>query len=416
MTDRHTLFTWTAQKDFVPFPLAGGEGAWFWDARETRYLDLASVVVNANAGHNHPRILDAMRRQLDQLVVAGPSMDTDVRERAGRELARVTPRGLDRFLFTLGGADANEHAVKMAMLVTGRTKVVCRVNSYHGATFGALSFSDDTRAASFRPGLPGVIRVKDPYCFRCPWDTRPEVCDRPCAGHVEQVIQETHHADGADTIAAVLMETVPGTNGGYFPPLDYYRRVREICDRHGILLVLDEVLTGFGRTGRWFAVDHYGAAPDMITMGKGITSGHAPLGAIAVNERVARHFESHELATGLTHTAHPISLAAALGNLEAFEEEGLVERSRVLGEILSERLGLMKKQHPNVADARSMGLYGCLEMADGVDVRRLKAAAFERRVHVLARGRCLFVAPPLVIHERDLSQGLDVVDEILSPA
>jgi len=412
MTSMHTLFTWTAQRDFAPFPLAGGEGAWFWDASGRRVLDMASVVVNANAGHNHPRILEAMRRQLETLAVAGPWMAPQIRERAGAELARVTPQGLDTILFTLGGADANEHAVKMAMLVTGRRKVVCRDRSYHGATFGALSFSDDERAHPFRPGLPGVVRVKDPYCHRCPWDTTPDVCDRPCASHVEDVIQR----EGPSTIAAVLMETVPGTNGGYFPPLDYYRRIRDICDRHGILLILDEVLTGFGRTGRWFAIEHYGALPDMMTMGKGITSGHAPLGAVAVNERVARHFDTHELATGLTHTAHPVSLAAMLGNLEAFEEEGLTQRSRVLGEIVAEQLDLMKSQHAAISDARSRGLYGCLELREGVEVKRLKSAALERDVHLLARGRCLFVAPPLVISEKDLRCGLDVVGEVLSLA
>ncbi|HEY3174860.1 MAG TPA: aminotransferase class III-fold pyridoxal phosphate-dependent enzyme [Candidatus Polarisedimenticolia bacterium] len=412
MPGSHTLFTWTSQRDFVPFPLGGGSGAWFWDRAGERYLDLASVVANANAGHGHPRILEAMRRQLDDLVVAGPAMTTEVRERAGRELARVTPQGLDTFLFTLGGADANEHAVKMAMMVTGRRKVVCRARSYHGATFGALSFSDDPRSARFPPRLPGVVRVKDPYCHRCPWSTTPDVCDRPCASHVEETIL----AEDPATIAAVLMETVPGTNGGYFPPPDYYRRIRQICDRHGILLILDEVLTGFGRTGRWFAVDHYGALPDMMAMGKGITSGHAPLGAVAVNLRVTRFFADHDLATGLTHTAHPLSLAAALGNLEAFEEEGLVERSRVLGELLAERLGLMRRQHHTVRDARSRGLYGCLELDEGVDLGRLKSAAFERHVHLLVRGRCLFVAPPLVIEEKDLDRGLDVVDEVLGLA
>ena len=409
MPPSHTLYTWTSQDGFVPFPLGGGEGAWFWDAAGRRYLDLASVAVSANAGHNHPRILAAMREQIDRLAVAGPWMSTEARERAGRELARVTPKGLDRFLFTLGGADANEHAVKMAVLVTGRSKVVCRVRSYHGATLAALSFSDDPRAAPFRPGLPGVVRVKDPYCYRCPWDTTPDVCDRPCAAHVEEAIA----AEGPETIAAVLMETVPGTNGGYFPPPDYYEKVRQICDRYGILLILDEVLTGFGRTGRWFAIDHYAAAPDMITLGKGITSGHAPLGAVAVNQRVAGHFGGNELKTGLTHTAHPISLAAALGNLQAFEEEGLVERSRVLGEILSERLQLMKSQHAVVGDARSRGLYGCLELADDVDLAAIKRAAMERSVYLLVRGRCLFVAPPLVISEQDLSRGLDLVEEIL---
>ncbi len=410
MTTRHNLYTWTAQRGYEPFPLAGGEGAWFRDTGGRRYLDLASVVFNANAGHNHPRILDSMRRQLDDLAVAGPWMTTEVRERAASELAQVTPKGLDRFLFTLGGADANEHAVKIAMLATGRSKVVCRVNAYHGATIGALSFSDGPRAEPFRPGCAGVVRVKDPYCHRCPWSTRPEVCDRPCAAAVEEAIV----AEGPETVAAVLMETVPGTSAGYFPPPDYYRRVREICDRHGVLLILDEVLTGFGRTGRWFGCVHYEVAPDLMTMGKGITSGHAPLGAVAVSEPVARRFDDRELATGLTHAAHPVSLAALRGNLEAFEEEGLVERARVLGETLAERLALMKAQHPAVEDARSLGLYGCLEIAEGAEPKKLKAAAFERGVHLIARGRRLFLAPPLVIEQRDLDLGLDVLDESLA--
>ncbi|HET6373357.1 MAG TPA: aminotransferase class III-fold pyridoxal phosphate-dependent enzyme, partial [Candidatus Polarisedimenticolia bacterium] len=408
--ERHTLFTWTAQKDFAPLQLAGGRGAWFWDRAGRRYLDLASVAVSANAGHNHPRILAAMRAQIDTLAVAGPAMTTTVREEAGERLARVTPPGLGRFLFTLGGADANEHAIKMAFLVTGRRKVLCRNNSYHGATLGALSFSDDPRAAPFRPGLPGVIHVKDPYCFRCPWQTTPDVCARPCADHVEETIM----ASGPETIAAVLMETVPGTNGGYFPPPDYYRRVREICDRHGILLILDEVLTGFGRTGSWFAIDGYGALPDMMTMGKGITSGHAPLGAVAVSEAVARHFESNVLATGLTHVAHPVSLAAALGNLEAFAEEGLVERSRSLGDLLASRLEQIKDRHAEIGDARSSGLYGCLEFEAALDTGRLKREALALGIHLLARGRCLFIAPPLVISEEDLLRGLDLVEDLIN--
>jgi taurine--2-oxoglutarate transaminase len=409
---RHTLFTWTAQKGLVPLALAGGSGAWFWDTEGRRYLDLASVVVSANAGHSHPRILAAMRRQLDDLVVAGPGMATEIRGRLARELARAMPAGLDRFLFTLGGADANEHAVKIARLVTRRQKVVCRINSYHGATFGALSFSDDPRSAPFLPGLSGIVHAKDPYCYRCPWLTSPDVCDRPCASHIEETIL----AEGPSTIAAVLMETVPGTNGGYFPPPDYYCRLRRICDRHNILLILDEVLTGFGRTGRWFAVDHYDCIPDMMTLGKGITSGHAPLGAVAVNERIAHHFDTNALMTGLTHTAHPISLAAALGNLEALREEGLVERSRQLGDKLADWLRQVKDQHANVGDVRSAGLYGCIEFKEGIDVARFKRVAIEHGVHLLVRGHCLFVAPPLVIAERDLDYGLDAVGQILCNA
>ncbi len=411
MSHPRALFTWSAQRDLAPLQLAGGSGAWFFDASGIRYLDMASTVVNANAGHNHPAILAAMRQQLSTLAVAGPGMTTQVREQAARRLAQVTPEGLDSFLFTLGGADANEHAVKMARLITGRRKVICRVRSYHGATFGALSFSDDPRSEPFLPALPGVVRVKDPYCHRCPWDTTPDVCDRPCASTVEEALHEA----GPGTVAAVLMETVPGTNGGYFPPLDYYQRVRAICDRHGVLLILDEVLTGFGRTGDWFAVEAYGIVPDMITMGKGITSGHAPLGAVAVHRKAASFFDEHLLMTGTTHTAHPISLAAALGNLDAFEQEGLIQRARELGQVLSARLAEIRSRHAGrVRDARARGLYGCLELVDGADLASMKKNALLRGVHILTRGRCLFIAPPLVISRDDLLHGLQVVDEVIA--
>jgi taurine--2-oxoglutarate transaminase len=411
MNEGRALFTWSAQRDLEPLQIAGGEGAWFTDASGKRYLDLASTVVNANAGHSHPAILAAMRAQLSTLAVAGPSMSTAIRETVARRLARVTPEGLDRFLFTLGGADANEHAVKMARLITGRRKVLCRVRSYHGATFGALSFSHDPRSEPYLPALPDVVHVKDPYCHRCPWDTTPDVCDRPCAAAVEAGLREA----GPETVAAVLMETVPGTNGGYFPPEDYYRRVREICDRHGVLLILDEVLTGFGRTGTWFAVEAYGIVPDMITMGKGITSGHAPLGAVAVHRKAAAWFDDHTLMTGTTHTAHPISLAAAAGNLDAFEQDGLIDRARALGEVMGARLrAIAGARADRVRDVRSRGLYGCLEMVDGVDTAKVKQAALQRGVHLLVRGHCLFVAPPLVIAREDLLHGLQVIQDMLA--
>jgi len=406
----HTLYTWAAQAGLSPIPLAGGEGAWFRDTRGKRYLDLASVAVSANAGHNHPTILGAMRRQLDELAVAGPGMSTRVRERAGEALAGVTPAGLDRFLFTTGGADAVEHAVKIARLVTGRSGVVCRTNSYHGATLGALSFSDDPRADPFRPGLPGVHRVRDPWCSRCPWRTTPDVCERPCASHIEDVVTKA----GAESIAAILLETIPGTQAGYIPPRDYYPLVRGICDRHGILLILDEVLTGFGRTGRWFGIDHYDARPDLMALGKGITSGHAPLGAVAVSREVASHFDEEMLVTGMTHSAHPVSLAAALGNLAALREGGLVERAAALGGTLAARLRRMKETHPIVVEARCLGLYGSLELAAREDALHVRGAALARGIHMLARGPFIYITPPLVIAPEDLEAGLDGIGEILA--
>jgi taurine--2-oxoglutarate transaminase len=402
MSRRRALFTWTAQRAVSPIAVAGGEGACFWDADGRRYLDLASVVFSANAGWQHPAILAAMRAQLDELALAGPAMEPAVRERAAAALARHLPEGLDRILFTLGGADANEHAVKVAMLATGRRKIVCRERSYHGATFGALTWSDDPRALPLFPELPGAVRVRDPFCFRCPWATTPETCARPCAAEVEAAILEA----GAGDVAAVLMETVPGTRGAYFPPDDYYARVREICDRHGALLILDEVLTGFGRTGTMFAFEAYGVSPDLVTMGKGITSGHAPLGAVAMRREIAARFDDSPLVTGLTHTAHPVSLAALVGNLRAFEEGDLLAAARDAAGVLAAWIAGVRERHPGVVDVRARGLYACLELETGRAALPIKRRALADGLHVAASENRLFVAPPLVVAAAELDDGL----------
>jgi len=414
---RHTLFTWSAQAGLDPIEIVAAEGAHFTDARGRRILDLASLVLNASASLHHPRISDAIARQAAVLPAAGPAMATEIRGRYGETLAGVTPPGLDTFLFTLGGADANEHAIKIARMVTGRQKIVTRYRSYHGATLGALSATGDPRRVPFEPLLPGVVRVLDPYCYRCPFGWTPEICKRPCIDHVEETIRH----EGSDTVAAVLIEAVVGTNGAFWGPPEYLPRLREICDRHGILLILDEVLTGFGRTGRWFAFERFGVVPDLITMGKAITSGHAPLGAVAVNARVAGHFASHPLVTGLTHAAHPISLAAGLATLEVMKDEKLVERADRLDVVLARRLAAIASRHSVVGDVRSLGLYGVIELVNDRDtkepleapVKALARAALERGVHIATRWNYVFIAPPLCIDEADLAHGLDVVDDLL---
>jgi len=407
---RHTLFTWTAQDGLDPIEIVSAERTHFTDARGRRILDLASLVFNASAAIHHPAIAEAIARQAKSLPAAAPSMATEIRGRYGEALAEVTPAGLDRFLFTLGGADANEHAIKIARLVTGRPKIVTRHRSYHGATLGALSATGDPRRLPFEPTLPGVVRVLDPYCHRCPFGWTPDVCSRPCIDHVEQAIRD----EGPETIGAVLVEPVVGTNGGFWGPPEYLPRLREICDRHGILLIFDEVLTGFGRTGRWFAAERFGVVPDMITMGKGITSGHAPLGAVAVGERIARHFGAHPLVTGLTHAAHPVSLAAGLATLRVIQEEGLVERADRLDEVLARKLAEMAARHPTaIEDVRSLGLYGVIEFRSEEPVKKLARAALDRGIHVVSRWNYLFVAPPLCIDEADLVHGLEVVGSLI---
>ena len=414
---RHSLFTWSAQAGLDPIEIVSAEGAHFTDGQGRRILDMASLVLNASAAIHHPRISDAIARQAATLPAAGPAMATDIRGRYGEALASVTPPGLDKFLFTLGGADANEHAIKIARLVTGRPKIVTRHRSYHGATLGALSATGDPRRLPFEPLLPGVVRVLDPYCYRCPFGWTPDICKRPCIDHVEDVVR----SEGPDTVAAVLIEAVVGTNGAFWGPPEYLARLREICDRHGILLILDEVLTGFGRTGRWFAFERFGVVPDMITMGKGITSGHAPLGAVAVNARVASHFDGQPLVTGLTHSAHPISLAAGLATIEVMKDEQLVERAERLDVVLARRLAELEARHAKVGAVRSLGLYGVIELVKDRETREpleapvkaLARAALDRGVHLATRWNYIFVAPPLCVAESDLAHGLDVIDHLL---
>lgn len=423
---RHTLFTWSAQASLDPIEIVRGEGAHFIDGAGRRILDFGSLDFSASAGLAHPKIVAAIQRQVATLAAASPSMATEIRGRFAQELESVTPAGLDRFLFTLGGADANEHAIKIARLVTGRPKIVSRYRSYHGATLGALAATGDPRRHPFDPGLPGVVRVLDPYCYRCPFGWTPDVCKRPCIDHVEEVIRY----EGPESIAAVIVEVVTGTNGAFIPPAEYMPGLREICRRHGILLIADEILTGFGRTGRWFAIDHWGVVPDILTMGKAITSGHAPLGAVAVSEPIARHFATRPLMTGLTHSSHPISLAAGLGTLEAIKEDGLIDRAAALQPLLEKRMREIAERLPVVGDVRCLGLYGVLELVkDRVNrepfvpwngppetqqpMKRIVKAALARGVRIVTRWNYLFIAPPLCIAQSDLLAGLDVVEEAM---
>ena len=373
--------------------------------------------MNASAAIHHEKISEAIAEQARRLPAAGPGMATEIRGRYGEALASVTPPGLDKFLFTLGGADANEHAIKIARLVTGRHKIVARHRSYHGATLGALTATGDPRRLPFEPLLPGIVRVLDPYCYRCPFGWTPDICKRPCIDHVEEAIR----SEGPGSVAAVLFEAVVGTNGAFWGPPEYLPRLREICDRHGILLILDEVLTGFGRTGRWFAFERFGVVPDMFTMGKGITSGHAPLGAVAVNARVAAHFDANLLVTGLTHSAHPVSLAAGLATLDVMKEEKLVERADQMDVVLARRLAALASSHRVIGDVRSLGLYGVIELVKDREtkepleapVKALARAALDRGVHIATRWNYIFIAPPLCIAEADLAHGLDVIDDLL---
>src|ERR671916_519798 len=338
------LYSWSVQDQISPLPVAGAEGRYFWDYDGNRYLDFASQLVNVSIGHQHPKVIAAIKEQAEKLCTIGPPMATESRSTLGRMLHEVTPGDLTMSFFTNGGAEANENAIKLARWYTGRHKIVARYRSYHGATGGAITLTGDPRRWPAEPGIPGVVRMLDPYTYRCPAG-HPDPCP-VCTGapHLEEILQY----EGAHTVAAVILETIVGTNGIIVPPDGYLQSIREVCDRHGILLVLDEVMAGFGRTGKWFACEHWDVVPDILTVAKGINSGYVPLGAMIVSEPIADWVRGKLFSGGLTYSGHPLACAAGVASIEAFREEGVVEAAAETGQFLGDGLRRLAERHESI--------------------------------------------------------------------
>jgi len=414
------FYTWSAQNHVTPLEIVSGQGSRFVTADGARWLDLGSMTWNAALGHGHPRMKAALVAAAERGLLVYPTAVFPDKVRAGELLAEVTPRGLSRSFLCLSGAEANENAVKMARMVTGRHKVVARTRSYHGATLAMLSLSGDPRRALFEPGLPGVVRTVDPYCYRCPVGREPKTCHHECADDLEAVLAR----EGPDTVAAVIMEGVVGANGVFVPPPGYWKKIRAICDRHGVLLIADEVLSGFGRTGRWFAVDHDGITPDLMTMAKGLTAGYAPGGAVIVTERIAQHFDENVLQCGLTAYAHPLTCAAIVAAIESLRDEGLPARAAEVGEWLGSRLRELGAARAHVGEVRGIGLLWALELVapgtraplDAAAVTRVGAGLKRRHVHLHRRDNLVYVAPPLVATKEELSEALELLGEALDEA
>lgn len=418
----YTMFSWSVQGTANPMHLVRGEGVWFWDGEGNKWLDFSSQLINLNVGHQHPRILEAIKKQVDELCFAGPNFATEPRGALGKKLSEVT--GLAKTFFTLGGAEANENAMKMARLFTGREKIITRYRSYHGATMGAMTASGDPRRWSVEPGVPGIVRAFDPYCYRCPFGKTVDTCRRECVSHIEQIIQ----MEDPRSIAAILVEGITGSNGLLVPPDDYYPKIRALCDKYDILLIDDEVMSGFGRTGKWLATQHYGIKPDIVTSAKGLTSGYMPLGAVIISSKIANFFETNMLWGGLTYSGHPVSCAAALANLSVYEEERIFENVESQGRYLAERLEAMKNRYACVGDVRYKGLFSVLELVKdkalkeplapfaGTSPEMTRLAGFLRSQHLYAFSRfnMLWVCPPLVISRDELCQGLDIVEKALA--
>src|SRR5213079_3295148 len=361
----HVLHSWSVQSQVAPLPVAGAEGRYFWDYDGNRYLDFASQLVNVNLGHQHPKVVAAIKEQAEKLTTIGPPMAHEARSELARLLDEVTPGDLTMSFFTNGGAEANENAIKLARWYTGRHKVLTRYRSYHGATAGAISATGDPRRWPAEPGMPGVVRMLDPYTYRCPAG-HPDPCP-VCTGapHLEEILQY----EGPNTVAAVILETIPGTNGIIVPPDGYLQSIRDVCDRHGIVLICDEVMAGFGRTGKWFGVDNWGVVPDILTVAKGINSGYVPLGAMVVREPIADWVRDKFFAGGLTYSGHPLACASAVASIEAFQEEGIVENAAATGEVFRTALGKLAEKHPSIGEVRGLGCFWGLELVKNRETR-----------------------------------------------
>ncbi len=405
-SDEHPFFfTWSAQKTAQPMAITGGEGAWFETEGGGRWLDFGSLSYQANLGHGQRRIADAIKAQCDELLLTVPSGLYPAKTALANKLLANAPPGFNKVFFTLGGSEAVENALKLARLVTGRHKTISRYRSYHGATMGALALSGDYRRPVLEPAMVGALHVLD--CFESRLPGGGTVLE---GGGSAEAIARTLELEGKQTVAAVFLEPVPGQNGCLVPPAGYWDAVRAACDAHGTLLVADCVLNGFGRLGTYYGFEGLGqASPDLITVSKGITGGYAPLGAVLVHERVARHFDDHVLYAGLTFYGHPLGVAAGLAALTIYEQDDLITKAAALGVPFAAWIAGLQDRHPrSIAKTRARGLLGALELEldDARFATVVKAMSDERLyVHVNKQFKTIVLAPPLVATEADLAEG-----------
>ncbi len=430
LSKQHVFWTWSAQAKVNPIPVTRAKGVYFWDTDENRYLDFNSMTMCVNIGHGNERVIEAMVSQARELPYAAPGMTTKIRALASKMVADLTPGGaLGKVLFTLGGADANENAIKLARGYTGRHKILTRYRSYHGATAGAMAATGDPRRQMWEPSLmPGVVHFLDPYRYRSTFHrTNPNLPEaeftRDYLNHLEEIILY----EGPETIAAILMESVTGTNGIIIPPQGYMQGVRALCDKYGILMIADEVMSGFGRTGRWFAIEHWDVTPDMITMAKGLTSAYAPLGAVAMKPEIASRFDDIPYEGGLTYTSHPVSLAAAAANIQVMRDDKIVEHAAAMGPVLHNLLTDLGESHPSVGEVRSIGLFGILELVKNRETREpmtpwngsspemaaLRKYCLDHGLFLYTHWHTVLIIPPLIINEEQLKEGFSVLDKAL---
>jgi taurine--2-oxoglutarate transaminase len=423
------FWTWSAQAHVTPIPIDHAKGVYFWDTDGKKYLDFNSMVMCVNIGHQDERVINAMLKQVNDLPFAGPHMASKPRALLGKMLKTILPEALDHFLYTLGGADANENAIKLARGYTGKFKVLARYRSYHGATYGAIALTGDPRRLAWEPAvMPGVVHFLDPYRYRSTFHkNNPDISEEEFSQDYLNNLEEIIQYEGADTIAAIILETVTGTNGIIIPPDGYLQGVRAICDKHKIVMICDEVMSGFGRTGEWFAFNHWNVVPDIVTMAKGLTSGYSPLGAVAMKREIAQAFNERVFQSGLTYNGHLVSLSAAYAVIKVMKQDHLVEKAKETGKLLASLLVDLKEKHPSVGDVRSIGLFGVIELVknrvskdplapyggSSQVMSDFRKYILEHGVYAYTHWHTLLIIPPLIITPEQLLEGFDVIDQAL---
>ena len=418
----HTFFSWSAQGAIDPIAIDRAEGVYLYTPEGQRILDFNSQLMSVNIGHGDRRVIDAIAAQAAKLQYVQPAFATEPRARLGAKLAEILPGDLDKVFFTLGGAEAIENAIKLARAYTGRHKILARYRAYHGATLGAMTLTGDPRRWANEPALVGVVRYPDTHRWG-------EAEPRPAAEAL-QGLEDVIRYEGAHTIAAIFLETIVGTNGILIPPDGYIQGVRELCDRHGILMVADEVMAGFGRTGKWFAIQHWDTVPDLLTMAKGLTSSYLPLGAVAMSRKIADHFDTNFYYGGLTYSSHAVSCAAALANIGVYEEDGLIENAARLDGVMRRHHEELAAKHPSVGAHRNLGLFGILDLVRSRDpwtpltpfngtsdeMKAIGKFLREHGVYTMIANNSIHTNPPLCITEEQLGEGFAVIDAALDIA
>lgn len=423
LCQKHSLFSWSATGKVDPMPIARAEGIYLYSPEGKRWIDFNSQLMSVNIGHGHPHVIEAIKKQAETLIYAYPGMATEVRAKLSKRLAQLVPGDINTFFYTLGGAEANENAIKAARLFSGRHKIIARYRSYHGATHGVMSLTGDPRRWPNEPGMSGIVRVMDPE----PYDYSFGKSDEEIVSNNLRYLEEVIQYEGPHTIAAMFIETVTGTNGILIPPKGYLAGLKKLLQKYGILLVCDEVMCGWGRTGKLFAFEHGGIVPDIVTMAKGLTSSYMPLGVMGLSDRIANHFRDNVFWGGLTYNAHPMCLAAAMAVVDVIESEKLVENSAKMGEVMRGHMQAIAKKHKSVRTHRNIGLFGLIELQKNGKGERLVPYAGSHpvmgKLGKFYRDEGLFTVlqwgtvmcnPPLTIDEKQLGEAFSIIDRGLS--